>query len=316
LSLAEEEHIVEREHDRTSGEMNVITRLVSGIAAGLLSTLTLADPINSNVDLIKLLQARLGDPTILQAIDSSPNAKFDTSANALILLKKNGASDAVIQRVLTKSTPQSSPAAAPGTTGQPVLPAQAAAGNACGRRGADGRMPVGDEGNQIDIARAKSNVELDGVGRTIGTGIASLFTFGLVRTQGKGVVVVEGKAAPTRLSGNEPELLHIGLRTEVTPEDGFALVRLAVAENSRSIHVGEVSSGIRGTRTKIEFPADALIPLEITRIQESCTYIAQGGGRYTLHIYSAKPKAPLAAGEYGVVFPGPGWVFDFGVDKQ
>ena len=58
----------------------------------------------SNDDVVKLLSAGLAEQTITQLVDSADPAKFDTSTQGLIKLKKAGASDSLIQRILSKQS--------------------------------------------------------------------------------------------------------------------------------------------------------------------------------------------------------------------
>jgi outer membrane lipoprotein SlyB len=85
------------------------------LAAALffLSSAAIAAPMN-NDDVIKMVKGGLGDATVIQAIDASePN--FDTSPDGLVNLKQGGASDAVIQRILSKKSNKPSACAECGT---------------------------------------------------------------------------------------------------------------------------------------------------------------------------------------------------------
>jgi hypothetical protein len=64
----------------------------------------------TNADVVKLVQAGLGDDTILLAIQNS-NTNFDTSPEALIDLKAKGVSPAVLNAVLKAGTASHSPTA-------------------------------------------------------------------------------------------------------------------------------------------------------------------------------------------------------------
>ena len=75
----------------------------------LCSVLVLAQQAMNNDSVEKMIKAGLSDDTIAAAISSSPGG-YDTSADALIALKRAGASDKVISAILIKS---SSAAAAP-----------------------------------------------------------------------------------------------------------------------------------------------------------------------------------------------------------
>jgi hypothetical protein len=75
----------------------------------------LAAPV-TNADLIKLLEAGMPEEVVLQAI-ASGEPKFNTSSDALVLLKKKGATPAILKAVL---------AAPSGAAGQPKKVATAA----------------------------------------------------------------------------------------------------------------------------------------------------------------------------------------------
>lgn len=76
------------------------------------SSLLVADAIGAtdkpltNPDIIKMIKAELGEETIVQAIQNGPS-DFDTSTDALILLKKEGASQKILNAILAAKTPKS-----------------------------------------------------------------------------------------------------------------------------------------------------------------------------------------------------------------
>ena len=61
----------------------------------------------TNQDIIKMVQAKLPDAVVVAKIKSTP-CKFDTSADALIALKQDGASDAVLAAMAECGAPSSS----------------------------------------------------------------------------------------------------------------------------------------------------------------------------------------------------------------
>jgi len=77
-----------------------------------------------NDDLIKMVQAKLPDSVLIAKIRSS-KSEFDTSSDALIDLKRAGASDAVLQAILDATTPANKDEAAPPE--EPAPPAAAPA---------------------------------------------------------------------------------------------------------------------------------------------------------------------------------------------
>src|SRR5579863_9725249 len=81
----------------------------------------------SNADVIKMVQAKLGDGIIITKIKSSAT-KFDTATEELIRLKKAGVSDLVLQAMTEAGRPSASvspgplPAAAAGDSNDPLSP--------------------------------------------------------------------------------------------------------------------------------------------------------------------------------------------------
>ncbi len=55
----------------------------------------------SNADVLRMLRAGLGEDTILLAVQQAPSPKLDTSPDALIELKEAGASDKLLNALLT-----------------------------------------------------------------------------------------------------------------------------------------------------------------------------------------------------------------------
>lgn len=89
--------------------------LFAVVFLGFYSLLVAQQALNNN-DVIKLVKAGLSEGLIISTINSSPGA-YDTSADALIALKKAGVSDKVVAAIVTKN-------AAPSTPGQEGVPAE------------------------------------------------------------------------------------------------------------------------------------------------------------------------------------------------
>lgn len=85
----------------------------------LLCPVLLAQEMMTNDSVIKLLRAGLSEDLVVTTINSSPG-KYDTSANALIALKKAGAGDKVVAAMILKASSGTTP------TGAPEAPARAA----------------------------------------------------------------------------------------------------------------------------------------------------------------------------------------------
>lgn len=106
-----------------------MTPRIRGLTLGLLLALTLvvtpalAAPI-TNADVIKLLEAGMPEEVVLQAI-ATGEPKFNTSSDALVQLKKKGATPAILKAML--SAPTGAAGAAPAKKGAAAPPATAAA---------------------------------------------------------------------------------------------------------------------------------------------------------------------------------------------
>ena len=81
----------------------------AGAVSSPAQTQEAAKPGLTNDDVIKMVQAKLGDGVIIAKIKSS-QCKFDTSTDALIKLKEDGVSDAVMQAVAEAGTAAAKPA--------------------------------------------------------------------------------------------------------------------------------------------------------------------------------------------------------------
>jgi outer membrane lipoprotein SlyB len=80
--------------------------------------LALAAPM-TNEDVIKMVKGGLGEATVIQAINSATEPKFDTSPDGLVKLKQGGVSDNVIQQIMNRSSGAS---AAPAAAKAPACP--------------------------------------------------------------------------------------------------------------------------------------------------------------------------------------------------
>jgi hypothetical protein len=75
----------------------------------------------TNSDLIKMVNAGIGDQTIILAIQRGPTM-LDTSPQALVLLKMAAVSDQVLNTILAVTRSQSEPQAQAGQTASTVSP--------------------------------------------------------------------------------------------------------------------------------------------------------------------------------------------------
>ena len=255
-----------------------------------------------NEDVVKLISAGFSEEMILKAVSSANPATFDTSADGLIELKKAGASDAVIQKVLSRQNAHRS-------VPQPGIPATApvANGENCETEttGMEDRLPVRAEGKITPLLYQEAGVvnETDGM-----SALASAFTFGIVRAKGNASLRINGERASVRITENMPEFLDILFPLGASPENTLVLVRMTVAEKSRIIQITSASMGITGSSGRsMDFGENVRVPLRAEKVANQCMW----RGKQWTH-YKMKPAAPLAKGEYGFLMGTK--IFDFAVD--
>lgn len=258
--------------------------LVAVLASPLLAGAALAAPI-TNTDVIKLLDAGMPEEVVLQAINNG-QARFDTSANALISLKAKGATPNVLKAMLQAGDAKKAGTAAP------------AAKAASGYNPEEVTVLVDGQPSimQYRIAQSRSAARALGFG-----GMATYAT-------------LSGSAAQRRLAGT-PEFIISVPRNAQAP-DYLTLANFAVRNNgTREVMTGggymSYTSGINKSR---------VVPVSSEALAD------QSGARDGFVLYSVKPSAPLAKGEYALVLytgemrtagffsQNTNSYFDFGVD--
>lgn len=286
---------------------NMYMRLIA-LAIGALTTgIALSQSIRTNADVVKLLQAGMSNSVILQAIDTAKDARFDTSADALILLKRRGATDEIIHKILSRGSVVSEPS----QVSKASANALTEGGRCSDNDGDDGVLKVVDADREIRLTASQFNMDTSINPLSV---LAMGITLGLVRTQAKVLVSLPGAKAVRRLEGNKPTLRGIGVLSNTAPES-ISLVRLDVKDGKREIVAGEGSFGVTGDSSSAGYPAASLVPLDFALIKKGCKYTAQGGQVFTLNVYDATPKSPLGVGEYALIVLGSREAFDFGVDR-
>ena len=264
----------------------------------------------SNDDVVKLLSAGLAEQTITQLVDSADPAKFDTSTQGLIKLKKAGASDSLIQRILSKQSGKEVTATAANAvvpTARAVKAAKTTTGGEC--QSEVPNMPdrvvlrAGGAIVPLSFKKVSMNSDVDG-----GSVIGSLLTLGIIKAKGSSSMRLDGNRASIRLQDRSPELLDVGVVYGSSPEDAMYLLRLTVQDNSRVVEVSRAEQGITGaTERQGQFDETVRIPLSVELVSDQCTYNGK-----LMSVYRMKPKSPLESGEYAVFTGKIGW--DFGVE--
>ena len=254
----------------------------------------------SNDDIGKLLSAGLGEATVLQAIDTATEFTFDTSVDALIKLKKAGASDAIIQKMMLRQTSQQ-------TSTQASTSPQTNSGISGGKcvmevLGYEDRATMLVDGKVIPMQSHIATINSDVSGGSV---IASALTLGIVSAKGSASLRLRGEHATLRIQNRLPEFPDIMMPAGSTPDDSIPLVQMKVKEKSRVWIIGTTEMGIGGLKDRSSYD-DSRIPLSMEIIADNCTWRDKTWTQYRL-----KPAKPLDNGEYGLVMGTT--VFDFAV---
>ncbi len=276
----------------------VIAIVVSAQAPPAASASNSDSDVLTNADILKMVEAKLGDDIIIGKIKSSPGSSFDTSIDAVLKLKASGASDAVIH-AMVDATQSAKAAVKEASVKEPAPdPNDPKAPHASGiywkpTQAADKRM----------VRLEPSSYS----GTKLGGFIASGMTYGIHKAKSK--AVLPGPHAALRISEPTPEFWFYfdeksqGLSqssSEATKPEEFVLARMEAGSKERQLVLGQASvwGGSSGIR-----PGDA-VAVDVQKV-------APG-------IYKVTPGKPLPAGEYCFVPPvaplAGGRLFDFGID--
>jgi hypothetical protein len=150
----------------------------------------------------------------------------------------------------------------------------------------------GDKQNFIGYRVAQEEANTSG-----GSAVASWFTWGLIPAQGTISAVIGGATSSNRIKSRTPVFPDLTAPSGMSPDDAFYLVKLVSREGRRAVVFGKTSTGWISYNEKIEFPPGVNIPLNLKRTVASCTL---RGERWS--IFEGTPRAPLAPGEYAIVF--------------
>ena len=279
----------------------------------------------TNQDVIKMVQAGLGESVVLATVRKAPSTLFDLSPDALIGLKQGGVSDAIVAVMIDPKVAAATPNA-PGAV-VPGFPGVSSPSDTRARIDSATASPEipRDPGIYWDKGRndAHNLVALEPTvfsqGKSGGF-LGSAMTYGIKKVRFK--AVTRGHAANLHISEPQPTfyfyfesrasgLGNVGgfsgwFATATSPNE-FVLARMISTKRDRELVVGEmgVFGGNTGTRSK------DTVELQIDRLS---------GG-----VYRVKPMDPLEPGEYcffyaggatAVGLAGPstaGKLFDFGI---
>lgn len=257
----------------------------------------------TNSDILKLLAAGLGEGAVVSSIKAN-GGTFDTSADALIALKKAGATDVVLQAVLSGNGAASSVGASSKRAKDLASPGS---GGACVPEAPDGYIIMVVDGKPRNLTHRKATIGSDVSGMSA---IAGALTLGLVPTTGTVSAVVRGSRASLRIKDRRPEFRDLASTAGTDPSGSWILARVDVGTNERTVQMGTASVSLLGGSTTRNVPRDdQVVALDYETVNLSCEFRGM-----SLALFAARPAQPLAPGEYMLFSPDQGIVYDFGVE--
>lgn len=268
----------------------LLVRMRLALAGVFLTASTAMAAAITNADIVKLLGAGMGEEVILQVIASGTPA-FDTSPDALVDLKKKGASERIVSAVLmagkgaetATSTSATRPAVAV-PAGVPVVSYDFESI----MKGNDVVLIDGDEQTTLKYSTANQRAKA----RALGFGGTVVY------------YVLKGPAARVRTRNPQPEFI-VPVPAGGHPEDAVQLARWEPRTNgTREILVA--GSGFMTFNQGV--PKERVVELEFTPLED------QSPGSFVQALYRARPKTPMAAGEYALTLSDGVNCYELGID--
>lgn len=248
----------------------------------------------TNQDVIEMVKAGLPESTILLSVKHSP-AKFSTSAQDLIALKKEGVTQPVMDAMITRVNGVAPAAVAPAAqAGAPAAPQMVVP-----------MMPVGTKGvvlidgdNRISLMMSQTGTSYRAPSAMIPMNIGKKTNHS---------VTLPGPRSLVRTSNRNP-IFEVTIPSNLHPEQAVAMNRLTTGEYDRQCLQSYESRGIATLFAKAQWDAamkKQQVPFAIEKL-DSDTSMPYGS------LHRVILKSPLEPGEYAVAYQGRYW--DFGVD--
>ncbi|MFA5841821.1 MAG: hypothetical protein WC835_02570 [Candidatus Paceibacterota bacterium] len=248
-----------------------------------------------NEDVAKLISAGFAEDVVLNAVSAANPATFDTSADGLIGLKNAGASDAVIQKVLSRQSANQAAA--------PTYPVSGGGGGNCELEasGPGEAIAMRADGKVFSLTYKTPETVVDKGGlRTLARG----FTFGLVKSNMGSSLQIPGERSLVRITERNPEFLDVFFPPGVPHNSVIKLVRMTSQENSRVVQTVSIDVGFRNNTMR---SGDSGVPLLVEKRADRCIWHGRPMSQYRM-----KPASPLESGEYGFMVGRN--IYDFAVE--
>lgn len=265
----------------------------------------------SNNDVIQLLKAGIAESIVLQAVDSGePN--FDTSAAAIAQMKKEGASDALIQKiVLRQFSSRSTTKTVPSNT-QPTSEQLSSATNSqeigkCKYDPTDVGIMIVDGDTAIKRS-SKTPERLKSA--DMGSAVASRLTFGLVGAQASSSIGLSGDKSDLGLSGKLPTFKNLYIPEDGNAKKSITLVRFEIRDGKRVFDLARAERGLLKTESITNL--NSFIALKFVSTGARCMFGANKGREFQVVAIEVQPEQILTSGEYGLLIGKS--VVDFRID--
>ena len=262
-------------------KITIICLCAMALSAATAASGTEKKPV-TNADIVTMVKAGLPESTIIIAIKQGLSA-FDTSPTALVDLKNQGVSPAILEAMMQ---PAAMPPTAKTGTGNALLDAYA----------------------EMSAGGGRSVVLIDG-------GARSEMKYATMQSQGrvnfapfapsKVYSKLDGAHSSCRVSSDMPRF-EFSMSRDIQPSTRVALISFAVRGNSRIIQ--SMSASMVGVSSG--FPKERIVATEITEVKSEDDPTTSGET-----LYVATPTGTLPPGEYALVVDG-FKAYDFGVDAS
>lgn len=238
----------------------------------------------TNVDIIKMVKARLPESTIILAIHQNPG-KFDTSPDALINLKNQGVTQGILDAMLTKTNSQS-PVPPRGSDRSPQLRE--------GTKSSGPKLPTA-KGVYYEGPTGLVRMEQTSVMESRNAGAFSSYMTMGVKTS-KVINVYRGEQASAQLSNRRPTFYISDIETSI---QDVLILRLKKQKGKREIEYARVGLIKKGS---VGYRESDICQTMVNRVSDSVLVVT--------------PSTELEQGEYILVFGeagSKGAGYDFGI---